>query len=43
MEDVNIHNDEFSFLFLNQDKIFRIQLQDKWPTFYKLCGSKYTQ
>ena len=26
MEDVNIHNDEFFFLFLNQDKIFKIQL-----------------
>ena len=35
MEGVNIYTDEFSFLFLNQDKIFRIQLQEKSPTFYK--------
>ena len=40
MENVNMYNDEFSFLFLNQDKIVRIQPQEKSPTFYKLCGSK---
>ena len=27
MEDMRTHDDEFSFLFLNQDKILRIQLQ----------------